>query len=90
MIIILSGGFYSPYLPAYVTISVMGGLILGGSTAYLYGAISILSIFLIFFLNSQGVIPEPIIVFTPIAMIIISVVWDLYSSLDPDHGYQEI
>ncbi len=73
VIIVLSDGFYSPYLSSYVTISVMGGLILGGLAAYHFAGISILSMLLLFFLNSQGLMPDPVIFFTPVALIIISI-----------------
>jgi len=47
----LSNGFYSSFLFAYITITVMGGLILGGMAAYHFAGISILSIFILFFLD---------------------------------------
>ena len=74
VIIVLSGGFYSSFLPGYVTISIVGGLILGGLATYHFAGISIFSMLLLFFFNSQGLIPDPIIIFTPIALIIISIV----------------
>ena len=46
VIIVLSNGFYSPFLSEYITIKVMGGLILGGMAAYHFAGISILSMFL--------------------------------------------
>ncbi len=52
----------------------MGGLILGGIAAYHFAGISIISMLLLFFLNSQALIPDPIIFFTPVALIIISIV----------------
>jgi len=74
VIIVLSNGFYSPFLSQYVTITVMGGLILGGMAAYHFAGISIISMLLLFFLNLQGLMPDPIIIFTPVASIIISIV----------------
>jgi len=74
VVIVLSKGFYSPFLAQYITITVMGGLILGGMAAYHFAGISILSMLLLFFLNSQGLMPDPIIFFTPVALIIISIV----------------
>lgn len=74
VIIVLSGGFYSSYLSAYITISVMGGLILGGKAAYHFAGISILSTCLLYILNSQGLIIDPIIIFTPIALLTLSIV----------------
>ncbi len=74
VIIVLSNDFYSPFLSQYVTITVMGGLILGGMAAYHFAGISIISVLLLFFLNLQGLMPDPIIIFTPVASIIISIV----------------
>ena len=67
----LSNGFYSSFLFAYVTITVMGGLILGGMAAYYFAFISILSMLVLFFLDFKGFMPDPILSFTPIALIII-------------------
>ncbi|RLD03115.1 MAG: hypothetical protein DRI65_13540, partial [Chloroflexota bacterium] len=69
----LSNGFYSSFLFAYITITVMGGLILGGMAAYHFAGISILSIFILFFLDFMGLMPAPILSFTPIALIITSI-----------------
>jgi len=69
----LSNGFYSNFLFTYITITVMGGLILGGMAAYHFAGISILSIFALFFLDFKGLMPAPILSFTPIALIIISI-----------------
>ena len=74
VIIVLSDGFFSPYLSSYVTITVMGGLILGGIAAYHFAGISILSALILFFLNTQGLMPDPIINFTPIALVVIAAV----------------
>ncbi len=74
VIIALSDGFHSHYLSQYVMITVMGGLVLGGMSAYHFAGISILSMFLFFFLDSQGWMPDPVITFTPIALIIIMIV----------------
>lgn len=72
VIIFLSGGFFSSALSIYITIAVMGGLILGGLSAYHIAGLSILSMFLMFFLESQSLMPDPIIVFTPVALIFIA------------------
>ena len=74
VIIVLSDGFYSSYISSYITITVLGGLILGGMAAYHFAGISIISLLLLFFLNSQGLMPDTIIIFTPVASIIISIV----------------
>ena len=81
VIIVLSNGFYSPFLSEYITITVMGGLILGGMAAYHFAGISIISMLLLFFLNSQGLMPYPIIIFTPVASIIISIVAILLAAI---------
>ena len=81
VIIVLSNGFYSPFLSEYITITVMGGLILGGMAAYHFAGISIISMLLLFFLNSQGLMPDPIIIFTPVASIIISIVAILLAAI---------
>lgn len=73
-IIVLSDGFNSSYLSSYVAITVMGGLILGGMSAYHFAGISIISILVLFFLDSMGMMLDPLISFTPIALIIISFV----------------
>jgi len=74
IIIVLSNGFYSSYLSSYITISVMGGLILGGLSAYYFAGLSILSMFVLYFLEFSGYMPEAVITFTPIALIIITIV----------------
>jgi len=81
VIIVLSDGFSSPFLSQYIVITVMGGLILGGVAAYHFAGISILSVLILFFLNSQGLLPDPIIIFTPIALIILSIVAIILPSL---------
>ena len=74
VIIFLSGGFYSDYLAAFITITVMGGLILGGLSAYYFTGLSILTILIFYFLDTQGYMPEATFLFTPVALIIITVV----------------
>jgi len=80
-IIVLSDGFSSPFLPQYIVITVMGGLILGGLAAYHFAGISILSMLILLLLNSQGLMPDPIIFFTPIALITLSIVAIILPSL---------
>ena len=74
IIIFLSDGFYSSYLSSYITITIMGGLILGGMAAYHFAGISIISMFVLFFFDSIGLMPDPLISFTPVALIIISII----------------
>jgi len=81
VIIVLSNGFYSSFLSVYITITVMGGLILGGKVAYNFAGISILATFVLFFMDSMGMIPEPSITFTPVALIIIAIVSTLLAAL---------
>ncbi len=71
VIIVLSNGLYSPFLSEYITITVMGGLILGGMAAYHFAGISTLSLLLLFLLNTLGYMPDPVIIFTPLAIIIL-------------------
>ena len=74
VIIVLSDGFYSSYLSSYITITVMGGLILGGMSAYHFAGISIISLFVLFILDSMGMMLDPLISFTPVALIVISLI----------------
>ncbi|NQS92292.1 MAG: hypothetical protein HQ574_07770, partial [Chloroflexi bacterium] len=60
VIIFLSGGFYSDYLAAFITITVIGGLILGGRSAYYFSGLSILTILVFYFLDTLGYMPEAI------------------------------
>ena len=70
-IIVLSGGFKSEYLASYIAISVMGGLILGGTSVYHFSGISILVYILTYFLGFLGLMPPAIISFNPVASIVI-------------------
>jgi PAS domain S-box-containing protein len=62
-IILLSGGFHSEYLPAYITAAVMGGLILGGWSAFHFAGLSSLAYVIFYFVDVQGIIMEPLIIF---------------------------
>lgn len=73
-VVFLSGGFYSHYLISYLTITVMGGLLLGGMYAFHFAGISIGTYLVFFLLENQGIMPEPFFSFTPIALIIINTV----------------
>jgi PAS domain S-box-containing protein len=71
-IIILTGGMESDYLLSYITITVMGGLILGNLSAYLLAGLSTFSFLVLFFLDNQGILPPAVLHFTPIAVIIVN------------------
>lgn len=81
VVIVLSGGFYSSYITSYITISVMGGLILGGTAIIHFSGISILATMLIFLLGSLSLIPDPVIIFNSLALIIINLVGIIVPSL---------
>lgn len=73
-IIVLTGGVQSPYLLSYVTITVMGGLILGNLSAYHLAGLSTFSFLVMYFLDGQGIMPPAALQFTPIAVIIFNAV----------------
>ncbi len=72
IILVASGGFSSAYLSTYITITVLGGFILGGFSAFHLAGISVISSLVLYFLGTQGFMPVPIIVFKPIASYFIS------------------
>lgn len=74
LMILFSGGFQSQFLSSFITISIMGGLILGKMYAFHLAGISIASYLTLFFLDLQGLTPSPLIEFTAIAVILINVV----------------
>jgi PAS domain S-box-containing protein len=73
-IILLSGGMQSDFLVSYITITVMGGLILGNNAAYNLAGLSTFAYLVLFFLERQGILPQPFISFRPIALILINAV----------------
>jgi len=70
-IILLSGGFHSEYLPAYIAVTVMGGLILGGISAFHFAGLSLLAFSIFYILESQGVLLEPLIRFNHLTIFIL-------------------
>lgn len=80
-LILFSGGFHSNYLVSYLTITVMGGLILGDIYALNIAGISIVTYLFFYFLEKQGLLPEPLFHFTPLALIIINVVSILLAAI---------
>ena len=72
--ILFSGGFQSQFLAAYIAVTVMGGLILGEMYAFYLAGTSIVSLLIFYFVDLQGLTPDALIVFTPIAVIMINVV----------------
>ncbi len=71
-IVLLSGGMQSDFLVTYITITVMGGLILGNNAAYNLAGLSTFAFLFSYFLERQGILPEPLISFRPIALILIN------------------
>lgn len=71
LIIFFSRGFHSEYLPSYVTITVMGGLILGGATAFRFAGLSLISLLIFYYLDSLGLMIEPLIIFNHLSLFII-------------------
>ena len=70
----LSGGFNSPFLVAYGTVTVMGGLILGGMFAFHLAGISVLAYLILYFLETMGWMPPALLFFTPIALILTNII----------------
>jgi len=71
LIIFLSQGFHSEYLPSYIAITVMGGLILGGVSAFRFAGLSLVSILIFYYLDSMGFMIEPLIIFNHLSLFII-------------------
>lgn len=72
--ILLSGGFNSLFLSSFISIVIMGGLILGEMFAFHLAGISIAAYLALFYLDVRGVTPDVLIEFTPIAVILINIV----------------
>lgn len=72
--VLFSGGFQSQFLAAFISITIMGGLILGEMYAYYIAGTSIIAFLTLFFIDLQGLTPTPLIIFTPIAVILINVI----------------
>lgn len=73
-IILFSGGFNSQFLSSFISIAIMGGLILGEMSAFHLAGISIAAYLLLFFLDVRDLSPTVMIEFTPIAVILINTV----------------
>ena len=71
VIIFLSRGFHSDYLLSYIAITVMGGFILGGISAFNFAGLSLLSILIFFYIDSLGYLLEPLIIFNRLSLFII-------------------
>ena len=72
--VLFSGGFNSLFLSSFISIVIMGGLILGEMYAFHLAGISIAAYLTLFFLDAQGLTPSVLIEFTPIAIILINIV----------------
>lgn len=72
--ILFSGGFNSQFLSSFISIAIMGGLILGEMYAFHLGGISIAAYLILFYIDVRGMTPEALIEFTPIAIILINMV----------------
>ncbi len=71
LIILFSRGFQSEFLPSYIALTIMGGLILGGVSAVHFAGISLLSYLFLYYLDSLGFMPEPLIIFGNLSLFII-------------------
>ncbi len=70
-IILISRGIHSGYLPSYIAVTIMSGLILGGISAFHFAGLSIISYLLLFYIDSLGYMLEPLIRFNHLALFII-------------------
>ena len=72
--ILFSGGFNSQFFSSFISITIMGGLILGEMYAFHMAGISIVAYLALFFIDLQGLTPDILIEFTPISIILINIV----------------
>ena len=72
--ILFSGGFNSQFFSSFISITIMGGLILGEMYAFHLAGISIAAYLALFFIDLQGLTPSILIDFTPISIILINIV----------------
>lgn len=72
--ILFSGGFNSQFLSSFISIAIMGGLILGEMYAFHLAGISIAAYLVLFFIDVRGLTPAILFEFTPLAVILINVV----------------
>jgi PAS domain S-box-containing protein len=68
--VLLSGGFNSLFLPAFISFTIMGGLILGEMYAYYLTGVNILVYLILFLVDLRGLTPEALFTFTPIAILL--------------------
>ncbi|HDD55275.1 MAG TPA: PAS domain S-box protein [Chloroflexi bacterium] len=73
-LILFSGGFNSQILSSFISIVIMGGLILGEMYTFYLAGISVIAYLLLFFLEARGLTPDVLLEFTPIALILINTV----------------
>lgn len=73
-LILFSGGFNSLFLSSFISIVIMGGLILGEMYVFHLAGISIASYLLLFFIDFRGLTPDILVEFTPVAIILINTV----------------
>lgn len=71
-LILFSGGFNSKIFSSFISISIMGGLILGELYTMHLAGISITAYLVFFFIDAQGMTPELLIVLKPFAIILIN------------------
>ena len=71
---LFSGGFNSPFFSSFISIVIMGGLILGEMYTFHMAGISIAAYLALFFLEARGLTPRVLIEFTPIAVILINTI----------------
>jgi PAS domain S-box-containing protein len=72
--ILLSGGFSSLFLPALISFTIMGGLILGEMNTYYLTGSNIVVLLILFLIDNWGLTPDALLSFTPIAIIMINTV----------------
>jgi PAS domain S-box-containing protein len=72
--ILFSGGFRSHFLPAVISLTIMGGLILGEKKAYYLTGANIAVYLILFLVDTWGLTPAPLFSFTPIAIILINII----------------
>ncbi len=72
--ILASGGFNSQFLSSFISIVIMGGLILGEMYAFHMAGLSIVAYLALYYIDVRGLTPAVLIEFTPIAVILINIV----------------
>ena len=72
VLILLTGGFNSPYLSSFIAIVIMGGLILGELRTFQLAGISIAAYLVLFIIETQELIPTAILDMKPSAVLLIN------------------